>query len=144
MKFLILYMVFRRSTRSQNPMSLYESATSCLYIRCSSVNRNYETTSEFTRRHYCTVGTIMVRSVSLVEQIPVFLAIATTSLISFSFYFGVVCAVPPSTCARPGTGAGPAAPRDHRVPPEAQQQQRGPAAAGSGPRRLSPSGSAAS
>ena len=49
MKFLILYMVFRRSTRNQNPTSLDESATSRPYVTHTSVNRNYETTLEFTR-----------------------------------------------------------------------------------------------
>ena len=49
MKFLILYTMFRRSTRNQNPTSLDESAMSHLYITCMSVNQNYETMSEFTR-----------------------------------------------------------------------------------------------
>ena len=50
MKFLILYTMFRRSTRNQNPTSLDESATSHPYVTRTSVNRNYETTSEFTRQ----------------------------------------------------------------------------------------------
>ena len=49
MKFLILYMVLQRSTRNQNPTSLDESATSHPYITHTSINQNYETTSEFTR-----------------------------------------------------------------------------------------------
>ena len=48
MKFLILYMMFRRFTRNQNPTSLDESATSHPYVTRTSINRNYETTSEFT------------------------------------------------------------------------------------------------
>ena len=49
MKFLILYTVFRRSTRNQSPTSLDESAMSCPYVTRTYVNRNYETTLEFTR-----------------------------------------------------------------------------------------------